>query len=109
MAFKSSSAALTPRIALSVRAVGRGLNSETSFSAFSSSGLDNMVAISFTFFLGASFESLKYAYDKDRSFGVAFPAEYAMDKLKRAPGYPWSPAVFHHFSASSGFPCLLQL
>ena len=80
-AFKSSSAAVTPLFALSVRAVGCGLHSETSFSAFSSSGLDNMAAISFTFFLGASFESLKYAYDNDKSLGAAFPAEYDMDKL----------------------------
>jgi hypothetical protein len=61
VAFKSSSAALTPVFALSVSAVGCGLHSETSFSAFSSSGLDNILAISSTFFLGASFESLKYA------------------------------------------------
>ena len=81
MVFKSSSAALTPLIALTVRAVGCGLHSETNFSAFSSSGLDNIAAISFTFFLGASFESLKYAYDNDTSFGAPFPAEYAMDKL----------------------------
>ena len=87
-AFKSSSAALTPRVALSVRAVGCGFHSETSFSAFSSSGLDNMEAYSFTFFCGARFESLKYAYDNDKSFGAAFPPEYAMDKLKRDGGYP---------------------
>ncbi len=59
--FNSSSAALTPILAFSVRAVGCSFHSETSFSAFSSSGLDNMPANSFTFFLGATFESLKYA------------------------------------------------
>ena len=80
VAFRSSSASLTPRFALSVRAVGCGLHPETSFSAFSSSGLDNMPAISFTFFGGAILESLKYAYDNDKSLGVPFPAEYAMDK-----------------------------
>ena len=79
--FKSSSAALTPRFALSVRAVGCGFHSETSFSAFSSSGLDNMVAIAFTLFLGATFESLKYAYAKDKSFGAPFPRKYEPDKL----------------------------
>lgn len=40
-----------------------------------------MEAISFTFFGGAICESLKYANDTDRSLGVPFPAEYAMDRL----------------------------
>ena len=39
---KSSSAAVIPLLAVRVRAVGCGLNSETSFSAFSSSGLDSL-------------------------------------------------------------------
>ena len=33
------------------------------------------------FFLGASFESLKYAYANDKSFGAPFPAKYEPDKL----------------------------
>jgi hypothetical protein len=51
VAFKSSSAAETPRIALRVKAVGCGFHSETSFSALSSSGLVRIPAISFTCFL----------------------------------------------------------
>ena len=48
--FNRSSAALTPLLALMVSAVGRGFQSETSFSACSSSAFDNSVAISLTFF-----------------------------------------------------------
>jgi hypothetical protein len=73
VAFKSSSAAETPRIALRVKAVGCGFHSETSFSALSSSGLVRIPAISFTCFLGGTFESLKYAYAKAKSFGAPFP------------------------------------
>ncbi len=73
VAFKSSSAAEIPRFALRVKAVGCGFHSETSFSALSSSGLVRIPAISFTCFLGGTFESLKYAYAKAKSFGAPFP------------------------------------
>jgi hypothetical protein len=73
LAFKSSSAAEIPRFALRVKAVGCGFHSETSFSALSSSGLVRIPAISFTCFLGGTFESLKYAYAKAKSFGAPFP------------------------------------
>src|SRR5262245_66241008 len=73
LAFKSSSAAETPRLALRVKAVGCGFHSETSFSALSSSCLVRIPAISFTCFLGGTFESLKYAYAKAKSFGAPFP------------------------------------
>src|SRR5262249_12118018 len=73
VAFKRSSAAETPRFALRVRAVGCGFHSETSFSALLSSGSVKIPAISFTCFLGGTFESLKYAYAKAKSFVAPFP------------------------------------
>jgi hypothetical protein len=70
VAIKSSSAPETPRIALRVKAVGCGFHSETSFSALSSSGLVRNTGHLIHLFSDGTFESLKYAYAKAKSFGA---------------------------------------